>query len=81
MDALTREQRAASLLRDELIVEALETLEQTYTEIWKQSGPEEKEQREQAYNLVRACEMFRGHLESVVMTGTLTREQQKTLRI
>ena len=79
MDATRRAERAEALLRDELLNEAFDTVVETYLDLWRNSDLSEQETREQAFQLVRAVDLVRGHLESVVSTGKLTREQRKTL--
>ena len=79
MDATRRAERADALLRDELLNEAFDEVIQTYLDLWRSSDPIEQDTRERAFQLVRAVDLVRGHLTSVVETGKLTREQQKTL--
>ena len=79
MDANRRAERAEALLRDELLIEAFDAVVEEYLELWRNSGPSEQETREKAFQLIRAVDLVKGHLESVISTGKLTREQRKTL--
>tara|TARA_R100000995_G_scaffold48357_1_gene23152 strand:+ start:6460 stop:6720 length:261 start_codon:yes stop_codon:yes gene_type:complete len=63
--------RAQAILKDPLVVEALETLEQQYIDAWKTSPNRDEEGRERIYLLMKSLEVFKGHLISVVETGKL----------
>lgn len=52
---IQRGERAAQLLQDELIVEALETIEKEYTERWKNSPVRDAEGREKLYLMVKTA--------------------------
>ena len=79
MDAERRSEHAQALLRDELLNEAFDQVIETYLDLWRNSDPNDQDTREQAYQLVRAVDLVRGHLVSVVETGKLMREQRKIL--
>ena len=63
--------RAQAILKDPLVVEALETLDQQYTDAWKASPHRDEQGRERIYLLMKSLEVFKGHLISVVETGKL----------
>lgn len=70
---IQRGERAAQLLQDELIVEALETIEREYTEQWKNSPVRDVEGREKLFLMVKTAKKFRMELESVMETGQLAK--------
>lgn len=67
--------RAQAILRDPLVVEALETLEKQYISAWKESPNRDEEGRERIYLLMKSLEVFKAHLVSVVETGKLADKQ------
>ena len=67
--------KSAALLRNELLVEAFETLETEYTDAWKSSAPQSADVRERIYMLTTALQALRQHLISVVETGRLAERQ------
>lgn len=81
MDDIPRAERARAICTDDLVVEALDTIEKLYLDKFKNSEPEDTQARETAYAMLRALQEFRGHFESVITTGKLKREQLKKLRI
>ena len=70
---IQRGERAAQLLQDELIVEALETIEREYTEQGKNSPVRDVEGREKLFLMVKTAKKFRAELESVMETGQLAK--------
>jgi len=77
-----RGERAAALLRDPLITEAFDALEEKYVSGWKDSSSTEG--RETLFQMYQALMVVRGHLTEVVETGNLakleTNLQNKSLR-
>ena len=67
--------RAQAILRDPLVVEALETLEKQSISAWKASPNRDEEGRERIYLLMKSLEVFKAHLVSVVETGKLADKQ------
>ncbi len=78
-EEMDRGNKSAALLKNELLVEAFETLEQQYTESWKSSAPHDAEARERTYMLTTALQALRQHLISVVETGRLAERQLNDL--
>lgn len=74
-EAVDRKARAEALLRDELIVEAFETLEREYLNAFKTSGPNDAQARERAYALLHGLEAVQRHLRSVVEDGKVAQRQ------
>ena len=70
-----RGKAAELLLRNELLAEAFETLESTYTASWKATAPGQTDEREKLFALVTALHAVRGHIEQIVVSGDLSRRQ------
>jgi hypothetical protein len=70
-EKISRAHHAAALLDDPLLCEALQHIEDRCLHIWRTSGPEEKEQREDVWRQVRALDLVRTHLRSAIETGKL----------
>ena len=66
-----RGERAAALLRDPLIAETFDALEEKYVNDWKDSSTVEG--RETLFQMYRALMVVRGHLTEVVETGNLAK--------
>lgn len=70
---IQRGERAALLLQDEMLTEALETIETEYTEQWKNSPVRDVDGREKLFLMVKTAQKFRAELESVLTTGKLAK--------
>jgi hypothetical protein len=66
-----RGERAAALLRDPLIAETFDVLEEKYISGWKDSSTVEG--RETLFQMYQALMVVRGHLTEVVETGNLAK--------
>ena len=66
-----RGERAAALLRDPLIAETFDALEEKYVNDWKDSST--LEGRETLFQMYQALMVVRGHLTEVVETGNLAK--------
>lgn len=71
--AIFRGERAQRLLEDELLQEALATIEAEYTEQWKNSPARDAEGREKLFLMVKTVQRFRTELTTVLQTGQLAR--------
>lgn len=60
---IQRGERAALLLQDEMLTEALETIETEYTEQWKNSPVRDVDGREKLFLMVKTAQKFRAELE------------------
>ena len=67
-----RGERAKALLRDPLILEAFDKLEEAYTNAWKNDSSSIDE-RETLFQMHQALKAVRGHLTEVVETGNLAK--------
>jgi|TARA_R110002167_G_scaffold100902_3_gene263237 phosphoketolase len=77
-----RGERAAALLREPLITESFDALEEKYIDGWKNSSSTEG--RETLFQMYQALMVVRGHLTEVVETGNLAKleinNQRKFMR-
>lgn len=69
--AVTRAQRAGTLLQNELLDEAFKTLEQSYIEFWRQTKPEDQLGREKAFIAINVVGKVKDHLQRVIENGRL----------
>ena len=74
-EEIARGKAAELLLRNELLAEAFETLESTYTAAWKATAPGQTDERERLFSLTTALHEVRGHIEQIVVSGDLSRRQ------
>ena len=79
-DKQARAEKAASLLRHELFVEAFDYLDTQFIEAWKSSDVKDAEARERIYNLSQALSVLRGYFQSVVEDGKLAEAQLQDLQ-
>ena len=80
IDEQHRGARAASILREPLVIEAFEELRKTYVNGWSGSDPSDTDFREQCFHLLKALVAFEQHFESVVQTGKMASQQLEALR-
>jgi len=67
-----RGERAKALMRDPLVLEAFDVLEERYIEAWKDSSSSQDE-RETLFQMYQALMVVRGHLIEVIQTGDLAK--------
>jgi hypothetical protein len=67
--------RAATILADPLIVEALAAIERRAHEAWAGSGAADQSLREQVYWRLRAAAAFRAELEGLVRDGLIAEDE------
>ena len=74
-EEVDRGARAATLLRDELLIEAFDTLETEYIAAWRDTEEAQSDRREKIFLMLKSLSGVRSHLESVAMTGDLARRE------
>ncbi len=79
-DNMERGEKAAALLRNELLQEAFSTLEQDFMQAWKVSSVEDSQNRERLYMLCQNLSALQGYLESIVTGGKLAKSQLDELQ-
>jgi len=67
-----RGERAKALMRDPLVLEAFDVLEERYIEAWKDSSSSQDE-RETLFQMYQALMVVRGHFIEVIQTGDLAK--------
>lgn len=77
---MERGEKAAALLRNELLQEAFSTLEQDFMQAWKVSPVEDSQNRERLYMLCQNLSALQGYLESIVTGGKLAKSQLDELQ-
>lgn len=79
-ESMERGERAAALLRNELLQEAFSQLETDFIQAWKASSVEDSQNRERLYMLCQNLSALRGYLEGVVTDGKLAKAQLDELQ-
>ena len=74
-DAVLRAEKAEALLRNELLTEAFDYLEQQFIQAWRSSGIGEAEDRERIYQLSQNLEALKGYFQTVVSDGKMAQSQ------
>jgi len=74
-DAVLRAEKAEALLRNELLTEAFDYLEQQFIQAWRSSGIGEAEDRERIYQLSQNLEALRGYFQTVISDGKMAQSQ------
>ncbi|WJE88099.1 hypothetical protein FAMCQIZV_CDS0018 [Phage C72C1] len=79
-EQIERGEKAASLLRNDLLNEAFEALEADFIQAWKVSSVEDSQNRERLYMLCQNLSALRGYLEGVITSGKLAKAQLDELQ-
>ena len=74
-DAVLRAEKAEALLRNELLTDAFDYLEQQFIQAWKSSGIGEAEDRERIYQLSQNLEALKGYFQTVISDGKMAQSQ------
>ena len=74
-EMMERGEQAAGLLRNEILQEAFENLENEFIQAWKQSSVEDSQNRERLYMLCQNLSAVKGYIENVVSSGKLAKSQ------
>lgn len=70
-EKIRRGQRAAEILADDLVDEALSTMRANVTAMWKGSKIGQREERETLYFLNCAIEDFEAHFRELITSGKM----------
>ena len=68
-DAIDRAHRAARLMDDELLNEALDLMRETYLNTWEHTPVRDVLLREKLWMMISAVRLFKQHLRSVLDGG------------
>jgi hypothetical protein len=74
-ELMQRGEKAASLLRNEILLEAFDTLEADFIQAWKHSPVNDSQNRERLYMLCQNLSAVQAYLEKVVSDGKLAKSQ------
>lgn len=77
--ATSRAARAEDLLKNELLAEAFQKLEATYTAAWRSTHIDDAPAREKLFIAVNLVGKIRDHLHSVVSNGKLAAAELKEM--
>ena len=72
-----KEERARSLLNNELFNESFEVLRKDLMDRWNASGSSELEARESIWLAMRLLDKLYGHIQSIVETGHMNKVMDK----
>ena len=72
-----REERAKSLLNNELFNESFDILRKDLMDRWSASGSSELEARESIWLAMRLLDKLYGHVQSIVETGHMNKVMEK----
>ena len=72
-----KEERARSLLNNELFNESFEVLRKDLMDRWSASGSSELEARESIWLAMRLLDKLYGHIQSIVETGHMNEVMDK----
>ena len=74
-ELVDRGEKAADLIRNEILEEAFTSLETEFIQAWKQSSVEDSQNRERLYMLCQNLSAVKGYIENVVSSGKLAKSQ------
>jgi hypothetical protein len=74
-DAVLRAEKAEALLRNELLTDAFDYLEQQFIQAWRSSGIGEAEDRERIYQLSQNLDALKGYFQTVISDGKMAQSQ------
>ena len=77
--AVAKAIRVRDLLDNELLREAFDALEETYTAAWRTTGIEDVAAREKLFLAINIVGKVRDHLTSVITNGKLAQAELKEL--
>ena len=72
-----REERAKSLLQNELFNEAFDVLRKDLMDRWQHSGSADLQARESIWLAMRLLDKVHGHIQSIVETGHMAKVMEK----
>lgn len=79
-ESIERGDKAASLLRNEILTEAFDVLEADFIQAWKHSPVNDSQNRERLYMLCQNLSAVRAYLDKVVTDGKLAKSQLQELQ-
>lgn len=79
-ESIERGEKASSLMRNEILQEAFESLETEFIQAWKHSDVNDSQNRERLYMLCQNLSAVKGYLAKVVTDGKLAKAQLEELQ-
>ncbi len=79
-DRTQRAQRAKQIMTDELVVEALETMEREIVDAWKGAAYPDAEGREVLYRQLWSIRYFKAFFERVMTDGVMHQHELQQLK-
>tara|TARA_A200000159_G_C7309771_1_gene334026 strand:+ start:157 stop:444 length:288 start_codon:yes stop_codon:yes gene_type:complete len=74
-ELVARGEKAAALMRNEILEEAFTSLETEFIQAWKHSSVDDSQNRERLYMLCQNLSAVKGYIENVVSSGKLAKSQ------
>lgn len=72
-EQVTRGDEAARLMESQVLKDAFSSLEQEYTELWKNTKASDEAAREKLWLSIRQLQMVQAQLNGVIQTGKVAR--------
>lgn len=79
-ERVAKAERAAALMRNEILQEAFTYLDDQFVQAWRQTAVSDTENRERLYNLCQALQSLKDYIEGVVTDGRLAQMQLDELK-
>lgn len=79
-EQMERGEKAAALLRNEILNEAFEKLETEFVQAWKHSSVDDSQNRERLYHLCQNLSALQGYLQNIITDGKLAKAQLEELQ-
>lgn len=74
-DKVARGEKAATLLRNEILQDGFDYLEGQFISAWRSSAVADAESRERVYQLLQNLDALKGYFQSVIEDGKLAQMQ------
>lgn len=79
-EKISRASKAEALLRNEILTDAFQYLEDEFTQAWKHSSMEDSVNRERLYMLCQNLDALKGYINRVIEDGKLAKAALEELQ-
>ena len=79
-EKMARAAKAEALLRNEILTDAFQYLEDEFTQAWKKSSIEDSTNRERLYMLCQNLDALKGYINRVIEDGKLAKAALEELQ-
>jgi len=79
LEEMERGRQAQDLLEHPLLMEAFETIRESYVKGWETSSARDVEGREKIWTYLKQLDQLKAHLTTVLQTGSMAREQRSRM--